>query len=135
VVVASAVIDCSALVRALADESPEGEAVRSRLAGELALAAPSLLDYELMSALLGMIRGGKITPRQMGRVINSYKALDVARHETLIIWERVRDLNHNISSCDAQYVALAEVLELPLITCDARIKRSGAAKCAIEVFD
>jgi predicted nucleic acid-binding protein len=88
-----------------------------------------------MSALLGMIRGGKLTPRQMGRVINSYKALNVARHETMIMWERVRDLNHNISAYDAQYVALAEALELPMITCDARIKRSGAAKCAIEVFD
>ena len=134
-VVASAVIDCSALVRALADESPKGEAVRSRLTNELALAAPSLLDYELMSALPGMIRGGKLTPRQMGRVINSYKALNVARRETMIMWERVRDLNHNISAYDAQYVALAEAFELPLITCDARIKRSGAAKCAIEVFD
>lgn len=133
-VVASAVIDCSALVRALADESPRGDAVRLRLADEIALAAPSLLDYELISALLGMIGGGKLTPRQMDRIVNSYKALNVARHETLIMWERVRDLNHNLSAYDAQYVALAEALDLPLITCDARIARSGAAKCAIEVF-
>jgi predicted nucleic acid-binding protein len=129
------VIDCSALVRALADESVKGEAVRSRLADELALAAPSLLDYELMSALLGMMRGGKLTPRQMARVINSYKALNVARHETLIMWERVRELNHNLSAYDAQYVALAEALDLPLVTCDARIARSGAGKCVVEVFD
>ncbi|HEX4789682.1 MAG TPA: hypothetical protein VH372_14530 [Actinospica sp.] len=46
----------------------------------------------------------------------------------------MRDLNHDISAYDAQYVALAEVLGLPPITCDARIERSGAAKCAIEVF-
>jgi predicted nucleic acid-binding protein len=33
-----------------------------------------------------------------------------------------------------QYVALAEVLGVSLITADARIARSGAARCGIEVF-
>jgi len=56
------------------------------------------------------------------------------RHETLILWTRVRDLHHNLSAYDAQYVALAETLRLPLITSDARIERSGAVKCPIEVF-
>ena len=133
-VVASAVIDCSALVRALADETAAGESVRLRLSNELALAAPSLLDYELMSALCGMIRGGKITERRAARAISSYQALGVARHETLVLWERIMDLRHNISAYDAQYVALAEALDLPLITCNARIARSGAAKCPVEVF-
>jgi hypothetical protein len=30
---------------------------------------------------------------------------------------------------------LAEALHVPLITGDARVKRSGAARCKIEVFD
>jgi predicted nucleic acid-binding protein len=30
---------------------------------------------------------------------------------------------------------LAEALNVSLITADARIKRSGAARCEIEVFD
>ena len=47
---------------------------------------------------------------------------------------RVRELHHNLSAYDAQYVALAEVFGLPLLTSDARIQRSGAAKCAIELF-
>jgi predicted nucleic acid-binding protein len=36
-----------------------------------------------------------------------------------------------MSGAGAQYVALAEALHVPLITADARIKRSGAAR----VFD
>ncbi|WP_416211038.1 type II toxin-antitoxin system VapC family toxin [Frankia sp. Cr2] len=47
---------------------------------------------------------------------------------------RVRDLHHNLSAYDAQYVALAETLGLPLITSDARIERSAATKCPVEVF-
>ncbi|MFF4751460.1 hypothetical protein ACWD5R_05585 [Streptomyces sp. NPDC002514] len=39
-----------------------------------------------------------------------------------------------MSAYHAQYVALAEALAATLITSDARIERSGAAKCGIEVF-
>jgi predicted nucleic acid-binding protein len=135
VVTDSAVIDCSALVRALADKGPVASSVRSRIRDVATLTAPSLLDYDLISALLGMVRGGRITPAEMEAAIAGFHAADVHREQTFRLWERVRDLNHNLSAYDAHYVALAEALELPLITCDARIKRSGAGKCAIEVFD
>jgi predicted nucleic acid-binding protein len=130
----SVVIDCSALVRVLTDHSPAGRAVRDRLRGVDALAAPGLLDYELVSALFGMVRGGKLAEKEAAKAMADYQALAITRHETLILWQRVRELHHNISAYDAQYVALAETLGVPLVTSDARIQRSGAAKCTIEVF-
>ncbi|MFF2749781.1 type II toxin-antitoxin system VapC family toxin [Kitasatospora sp. NPDC058048] len=128
------VVDCSALVRVLTDHSPVGHAVRARLRELDALAAPGLLDYELVSALFGMVRGGKLTGKEAEKAIADYRSLAVTKHETLILWQRVRELNHNISAYDAQYVALAETLGVPLVTSDARIRRSGAARCEIEVF-
>jgi predicted nucleic acid-binding protein len=128
------VVDCSALVRALADDNPLGEAVRERLSQVATPVASALIDYEFMSALLGMARGGKLVPHQVSAAMAAYQALNMNRHETLGLWDRVRELNHNISAYNAQYVALAEALDLPLITCDARIARSGAAKCPIEIF-
>jgi predicted nucleic acid-binding protein len=47
----------------------------------------------------------------------------------------LKSLHANLSAYDAQYVALAEALHVPLITADARVKRSGVARCKVEVFD
>jgi hypothetical protein len=41
-------------------------------------------------------------------------------------------LLYRLTPCQGQ--ALAEVLCVPLVTSDARIERSGAARCEVEVF-
>ncbi|MFF2143414.1 type II toxin-antitoxin system VapC family toxin [Kitasatospora sp. NPDC058190] len=128
------VIDCSALVHFLASRDPLGFAVRTRVSAADAVAVPTLIDYEIQSALLGMRRAGKLTEREVAKAIDAYRQLPLVRHETLLLWDRVQVLHGNLSAHDAQYVALAEALAATLITSDARIERSGAAKCRIEVF-
>lgn len=133
------VVDCSALVFFLADDSSTGHRVRERVAREDRLAAPHLIDYEIMSALLGLARGRrgaepKLQDKQFRKAMATYQELGVDRHETLIIWRRIKELSDNLSVYDAQYVALAESLDVPLITSDVRIGKSGAARCEIETF-
>jgi len=43
---------------------------------------------------------------------------------------RVWSLRHNVTPYDAWYVALAEYLEVPLATCDARLARADGPTCA-----
>ncbi|MFJ5840573.1 type II toxin-antitoxin system VapC family toxin [Streptomyces shenzhenensis] len=128
------VIDTSALVIFLTQHGATGTAVRKRVGEAVTAYAPTLIDYEIQSALLGMQRGGKLTERQATKAMTDFTALPLDKHDTLALRERVRTLHANLSAYDAQYVALAESLGVPLITSDGRTKRSGAAKCAIEVF-
>lgn len=122
------------MVELLAAKTPAGESIAQRLASTQAVYAPYVLDGEVISALLGLIRGKKITEREADAAVSSYLAFPIERHDVFPLWPRLKRLHANLSAYDAQYVALTEVLRVPLITADARIKRSPAARCEIEVF-
>ena len=129
------VVDCSAMIELLAAKTPTGEAIARRVTTAQTLYAPYLLDGEVISALLGLKRGKKISEREADAALFNYRAFPVERQDVLPLWSRLKILHANLSAHDAQYVALAEALNVSLITADARIKRSGAARCEIEVFD
>jgi predicted nucleic acid-binding protein len=129
------VIDCSAMVELLAAKTRTGDSIASRVTAAQTLYAPYVLDGEVISALLGLIRGQKISEQEADAALSNYRAFPVERQDVLPLWPRLKSLHANLSAYDAQYVALAEALDVSLITADARIKRSGVARCQIEVFD
>ncbi|MBA2420226.1 MAG: type II toxin-antitoxin system VapC family toxin [Thermoleophilaceae bacterium] len=47
--------------------------------------------------------------------------------------DRVWELREKVSAYDASYIALAELLDCPLLTADARLSRAPGVKCAITV--
>jgi predicted nucleic acid-binding protein len=62
------VIDCSAMIELLAAKTQTGDAIAGRVTSAQALYAPYVLDGEVISALLGLMRGQeskneKPTPR------------------------------------------------------------------------
>jgi len=48
--------------------------------------------------------------------------------------ERIWELRENLSAHDAAYAALAEALEAPLITMDARLAQAPCIRAAVEVY-
>ncbi|GAB2881736.1 type II toxin-antitoxin system VapC family toxin [Streptomyces mayteni] len=130
------VIDCSALVHGLTDAGRRGDMVRARIAAD-ELAAPTLLDFEVASALFGVARGRrgdvpKLAATDLDDALAIYQALTIRRYEAMPFWPRVRELSANLSAYDAAYVALAEALGVDLVTSDQRIKRSGVARTTVD---
>lgn len=122
------------MVELLAAKAQAGEFIAGRLRRSQVLYAPYILDGEVISALLGLRRGRKITEREADAATASFRAFPIERQDVLPLWPRLKRLHLNLSAYDAQYVALAEALGVSLVTADARIARSGAARCDIEVF-
>lgn len=116
------VVDASAMVAALVgtDFDPQ---LLDLLSGDVA--APHLLDVEVLSVLRGLELGGKLTPKAAEQSRGDYFSFTVSRHETPPIAERIWTLRHQFTSYQATYLALAEALEIPLVTCDAKLATPG----------
>lgn len=126
------VADAAALVDALL--ALDGtEELRTRLAEE-ELHAPALVDYEVVSALRGLVRGGKVSPARADDVLTDFEDLPVQRWQADdALRRRALALRDNLSAYDAAYVALAEALSSPLVTRDARLAWSSGHAATIEV--
>lgn len=127
------VIDASVLAVALLDDGRDGDTVRGRLRGEQ-LAAPALIDLEVASAWRGIARAGHVDPRRVGLALDDLRDLPMERVGHAPLVARCWELRDNLTIYDAAYVALAEALEVPLLTGDRRLARSTGPRCAIEVI-
>jgi predicted nucleic acid-binding protein len=127
------VVDASALVVALADDGPDGDLVRGRLRGE-SLAAPDLVDLEVVSVLRKQLGVGALDARRAGLAMTDLRELPLRRAPHLPLLARCWELRDNLSVYDAAYVALAEALDAPLVTTDTRLARAPGTTCRIEVL-
>lgn len=123
------VIDAAALVHALTDTGPRGSAIRARLKEEDGLAAPYLLDTEILSNLVRLSRGSRGKSPVLGKDLFTkataeYSKLPIVRHDIMLLWPRMTTLGAILSVYDASYVALGEALDCDLLTSDAKIKSS-----------
>lgn len=127
------VVDASVIVTALGDDGPDGDRARQRLRGER-LAAPHLLDLEVTSAWRRLAAAGDLDERRARLALADLQGLrvDRVRHGTLL--DRCWELRDNLTVYDAAYVALAELLEVTLVTADGQLSRTPGARCPIEVL-
>lgn len=129
------VVDSSALVRALTDDRELGNKARGILSLHEEWVAPSHLTAEFMHALRGMVMGGKVEIDRAEWALREYLDLGIRLIvPDAAVVDRAWKLRHNLSAYDALYVAIAEQLDYPLLTCDARIEASGAAHCELKVI-
>lgn len=121
-------VDASVLVAALVDSGNEGTWAETLIASE-ALVAPELALVESTNILRRLELAGNLSPVESGLAQRDLMRLDLQLFPFHPFAARVWDLRSNITSYDAWYVALAEALECPLATLDAKLTGASGVRC------
>ena len=128
------VVDASAVVSAITAGDERSEQIRERLESDDELAAPHLIDLEVLQALRRLARRGELSPDRAVDGVRDLAELAMTRypHEPFI--DRVWELRGNLSAYDAVYLALAEAIGVPLVTCDAALAAAAGEVVEVELF-
>lgn len=127
------VLDASAALELLL-QTAAGRVIATRIADSATgLHAPHLIDIEVAQALRRYVRESELDPAEGAAALNDLRALDVQRHAHEPFLERVWELRQNVSAYDAVYLALTEVLDGVLLTCDGRVARAPGTTARIEL--
>jgi predicted nucleic acid-binding protein len=128
------VLDASAAIDYLVDGGARGEWVRERVERESNLAAPHLLDLEVVSGLRQLVARASLTRRQAENGLADFGDLDVVRYPMTALLDRIWRLKAVLTPYDAAYVTLGEALRAPLLTTDSRLSRAHGHRAEIVPF-
>ena len=127
------VVDASALAPALADDGPDGDSARARMRGH-PLVAPELIDLETISVIRRQLHAGHLSARRADLALTDLIELPLRRASHRPLLPRCWELSPNLTPYAASYVALAELLEIVLVTADARLARASGLRCRVDVL-
>lgn len=113
----------------------DAEAGEHELVSGSQLIAPSVLPYEVANVLRRLTLAGRLTAADADQAFDDFTALAVDLWDWAAIAARAWSLRANLSSYDAAYVALAELVDATLVTRDARLARAPGLGCPVELFD
>jgi predicted nucleic acid-binding protein len=126
------VLDASVAVTAL---TAPGSPAAGLLSGDdVVFQVPSIFDAEVLSALRGLVRGGKFNGTAAAELVADLMVLPVDRWHMSPLLPRMWELRDDLTPYDAGYVALAELTGAVLITGDERITASPGARCEIQII-
>jgi predicted nucleic acid-binding protein len=130
------VIDASAEVAILLNIGQDAERIRSRIArqGET-LHVPHLFEIEILHALRSLTLRGTVPSERARLALDRLRDTRFVRYPHTALMERMWALRENLTAYDAAYIALAEALDAPLVTTDARLARVSGVRAAIEVYE
>lgn len=120
------IVDASALLEVLlrAPAASQLEALMFEAASSLH--APHLIDIEAAQVIGKFALNGSITASVGADALADLAGFPLQRYPHDFLLPRIWELRHAISAYDASYVALAEVLDMPLLTRDARLAAAAS---------
>lgn len=127
------VLDTSAILTALVALDPPPRLIE-RLSDDGDLHGPHLIDTEVLHALRRMSINRQISDERLADARSDFAELALMRYPHQPLSDRVWELRHNLTVYDATFVALAEALEAPLVTCDGRLASAPGHSANVELF-
>ncbi len=128
------VLDASAAVEWLL-RTPLGVRVARRiLSRRETLHAPHLLDAEVTQVLRRYVAAGALSVSRAEEALQDLLDLRVQRYPHVLFLRRIWELRDNLTAYDALYVAMAELLDATLVTCDNKIAAAPGHRARVDVL-
>ncbi len=129
-----AVLDASAVIELVLGTRSGMEILKRISDPQLSLHSPELVDIEVLNTLRRYELADIVRPDRVAHAIDNLSDLDMRRHPHGPFLSRIWSWRYNLTSYDAAYVTLAEGLDAPLLTTDARLARAPRLPVRVEVF-
>jgi predicted nucleic acid-binding protein len=131
------VIDASAVIEWVLQTS-KGAEIEARIFRKIGestrLHAPYLLDVEVAQVLRKHVAKGLLPASRGLAALEDFLQIPLLRYPHDLLLPRVWELRRNLTAYDAVYVALAEALDMRLLTCDANIAGAAGHKARVDVI-
>lgn len=121
------VVDASAVLDGLLDARSRADIAAVLTGAGDPLAAPDLIDVEVLSVLRRWEHRGQISTARARQALEDLQALPVTRFPARVVLDGAWSLRDSLTAYDAVYVALAQSLPAALLTTDARMAAAAAA--------
>lgn len=129
------VIDASAVVEVVMG-TPHGFVIEEAVFGSgEPIAAPHLIDVEVLHVVRRCHRQRLLTTERSEQALGDLANLPIMRYGHLPLYSAVWRLRDHLKAYDATYVALAEMFDAPIVTCDGKLARSTGHKVNVRLFE
>jgi predicted nucleic acid-binding protein len=126
------VLDTSAALDLLFQREPESSWVRDKLReANWSVRAPHLIDVEVLGVVRDRVLRGRISAVDGLERVRRMMEFPILRYPHTALLERAWQLHPAVTAGDAVFVALAEALELPLVTTDRRLARASGPRIRV----
>jgi predicted nucleic acid-binding protein len=98
------------------------------------LHAPHLVDIEVTHAFRRLVQRKDITAVRAEEGLADFAQLPIERHGHQALTRRIWQLRDAMTAYDGAYVALAEALDAPLLTCDAKLAHAHGHRARIDLI-
>lgn len=127
------VVDASALLEIMLQTTRAERLMERAFTVPERLHAPHLVDIEVTQVIRRMVQRAEITASRGEEALEDFAQLLIERHGHQLLLKRIWQLRDSLTAYDGAYVALAEALGAPLLTCDARLARAHGHEATIEL--